>query len=350
VDYEHLVRSGTPIGLALRVGPLDIIPADAAALVPDRLALLARRLLRTARDGGLSPTEFQLDFDCAESRIGEYVLWLQTFRRAVAPVPVTVTVLPCWLGRAAFADLAGACDGFVLQVHSLERPGSPDEIPALCDPTRARRWIRQAARFGVPFRVALPTYGYTLAFAPDDRFVGLAADGPRAEWNSEAGIRTRTVRADAVALAGLVRDLRRQHPTALTGLLWYRVPVAGDRLNWSWRTLDSVVRGEPAEGRIEVCVRSGAAGVFDLSLANRGTAGCPVDVEVAVSCGRITGADALAGSRLVWTSDGCGFVVGAGDAAEDAWLRPGQERALGWVRIADSGEESIDVQIVSGRR
>ncbi len=38
-------------------------------------------------------------------------------------------------------------------------------------------------------------------------------------------------------MAGLVRGWTEGHPKELTGILWYRLPVAGDRNNWTWPTL-----------------------------------------------------------------------------------------------------------------
>jgi len=38
------------------------------------------------------------------------------------------------------------------------------------------------------------------------------------------------------AAAGLVREWTRERPEELAGILWYRLPVAGDRLNWPMPT------------------------------------------------------------------------------------------------------------------
>jgi hypothetical protein len=41
----------------------------------------------------------------------------------------------------------------------------------------------------VPFRVALPTYGYVLAFDRNDKFIRLSAEGPAKEWPDGAQLR-----------------------------------------------------------------------------------------------------------------------------------------------------------------
>ena len=159
VDYQALAQSKRPVGLALRVGPYagSFASTNAAAIY---LAELAQRLVAEARTAGVTPSELQLDFDCASARLDGYRTWVEAIRTRVAPVPLAVTALPAWLGQAAFKPLVRAAGAYVLQVHSLERPKGFDAAFTLCDPTAASRAVGAAAEIGVPFRVALPTYGY----------------------------------------------------------------------------------------------------------------------------------------------------------------------------------------------
>jgi len=215
------------------------------------LAGLAREIIASARTAGLQAAELQIDFDCAESRLDGYKTWVQAFKRSVADTPVVITALPSWLNRKAFARLANAADGYVLQVHSLERPTSPDEPIILCDPAKSQKWVARAARIGVDFTVALPTYGYLVAFDESGRFIGLSAEGPSQNW--PAGFIVKRVMADAPALATLVKRWRHDRPAAMKGIIWYRLPVETDQLNWTWTTLSTVIKGVEPKGDLRSC-------------------------------------------------------------------------------------------------
>jgi len=65
----------------------------------------------------------------------------------------------------------------VLQVHSLERPKDINTRFELCDSKAARRAVDLAGKVGVPFRVALPTYGYLIAFDSEGKYLGLSGRG-----------------------------------------------------------------------------------------------------------------------------------------------------------------------------
>jgi hypothetical protein len=53
--------------------------------------------------------------------------------------------------------LLSAADSSVLQLHSVQSPGT-----CLFAPTQAQRWSRQYALIALPFRLAFPAYGSAL--------------------------------------------------------------------------------------------------------------------------------------------------------------------------------------------
>jgi hypothetical protein len=287
LDYPTLAKTGRPIGLALRIGsyPGPFLPpsrtaeqlgfglpgqtardpalasSSAQANAPkapsplrsagavqndattDYLVEVAASLVAEARANGVSPAELQLDFDCATSKLDGYRVWLEAIQRRVAPLLVTITALPSWLRSSAFERLAQAAPNYVLQVHSVERPASFDAPFTLCDPAEARSAVERAGRLGVPFRVALPTYGYVLAFSTNGQFLGLSAEGPRRNWPANA--RLREIVSSPRELAALLHGWTADRPAAMRGIIWYRLPVPSDRRNWSWPTLDAVISGMP---------------------------------------------------------------------------------------------------------
>lgn len=237
VDYATLSKLRQPIGLALRIGPY------AGPFTNDNIATYitdtAARIVTEARTNGVTAGELQIDFDCAEAKLDGYRVWVEAIQRRVAPTPVTITALPSWLNARAFKRLAAIATNYVLQVHSVERPRNISAPFTLCDPVLADRAVESAGRLGVPFRVALPTYGYTLAFATDGKFLGLSAEGPRPNWPTNAQLRE--VTSDAVALGSLVRQWTASHPVAMQGVIWYRLPVVTDKRNWNWETFQQVI-------------------------------------------------------------------------------------------------------------
>lgn len=202
-DFGQLKSFGRPVGLAIRMGyyPGPFRADDQAGKL---LVDLATRLVKEAERNQCSLHELQIDFDCAESKLEGYRVWVKAIRQAVKPVSITFTALPSWLDCPAFDGLARAADGYVLQVHSVEPPGKMDGPIRLCDPVCTRRWVEIAARVGVPFRVALPTYSCWLVFNREGRLIKVNTNPYRPYC--EDGGRIRKVEADPFAMADLVQE------------------------------------------------------------------------------------------------------------------------------------------------
>jgi hypothetical protein len=337
LNYGALRLGHQPVGIVLRVGPfsgpfaVDDKPATA-------LTGLARALVAEAASNHLDLAELQLDFDCAESKLDGYRCWVDAIRGAISPVPLVITALPAWLGQPAFRDLAEHADGVVLQVHSLERPRSPEAAFTLCEPEAARRAVTRMAEFGRPFRVALATYGYTIAFSADGKFLGLSAEGPASTWPT--GAQTRDVRSDPSATAGLVRQWTASRSEFMRGVIWYRLPVAGDRLNWTWPTLDAVMAGRTPSARLRAGARQPEPGLVEIEILNDGDGeySGPASVKATWSPGRLLASDALNGFGKFEV--GTNFMIFQ-RADQAVKLGPGQRSTIGWMRV----EECTGVQI-----
>lgn len=342
LDYVSLRASQTDVGVALRVGsyggPFEA-EADGTRLV---LGLAADLLVKT-RAADLVIAEFQIDFDCAESRLGGYRRWLAALKDVTGTTPLTFTALPCWLDHGEFAELAEAADGFVLQVHSLSRPASINAPLTLCDTSAARAAVERAARFGQPFRVALPTYGYLLAFDSLGRFVGLSAEGPSPRW--PADVRVRALRSDPAEMATLVRAWRADRPPNMTGIIWYRLPTRDDRMNWRPPTFSLVIAGRTPQGRLLAETRRTEPGLVEVHLLNSGQASVPLDAAVRVRWhdARLLAADAIGGFQRVDAAadDEMRLVPTARTVVAE--LRPGESKTIGWLRLSEPGEVQVDV-------
>lgn len=346
LNHQALVASGRPVGLVLRIGPYSgRFAADDK--IAQYLKELVVSLLDESRSAGLNPAELQIDFDCASSKLAGYRQWIDVLRVAAAGTKLTFTALPDWLGRADFPALARAADGYVLQVHSLEKPVGPDEIFQLCDPDRAWAWIEKASRIGAPFRVALPTYGYRLAFDEENKFFALAAEGSDPAW--PVGTRVQTVSTDPTLMAGLVRKLSTTTPAGCAGIIWFRLPVAGDRLNWDITTLRVLLRGETPASRLSVEADWLSPGLAEVRVVNQGERDESLPKAVAIYWSgdeRVQTGDGLGGYALSSATDGVAGVTLTGmPALSTQRLLPGRSRKIGWLRF--SHEVSLTVHFAS---
>ena len=337
MNYHVMQYAAGPVGIALRIGNFSG-PFSREDERIRRLRLLASELLLEAKTNRVAVTELQIDFDCAETKLDGYRLWVEALKQAVAPIPVTITALPAWLNRPAFRRLIDTADGYVLQVHSLERPRSSHAPFVLCDPTAAKRAVRKAARLRRPFRVALPTYGYLVAFDSAGKFAGLAAEGPAPEWPDEFNLRE--VRADATALAVLIADWTSTHPAALQGIIWYRLPVKGERLNWSWPTLVEVMAGRIPAADVRVETRAVPPGLVEIDLVNVGHAdsSLPPFVKAHWTGGQALAADALGGFEIAARRPNTLLL-----STRNGKLSPGARRTIGWIRLATDTEVKVEL-------
>lgn len=340
VDYAALRRLPYPVGLALRIGPFA--GPFAAEGEPAAVILgLAESLLNDATARQVKVSELQIDFDAAESKLPGYRVWVEAIRRRIAPVPVVITTLPSWLDSPGFAPLVQAADAFVLQVHSFERPADLRTPFDLCVPAQARRAVERAGLLGRPFRVALPTYGYLVAFDAAGKFVGLSAEGPVKSWPAQ--VQLREVRTDPAAMAELVRHWSAARPATLTGVIWYRLPSSHDTLNWRWPTLAAVMQGRTPQARLVAELRHPEPGLVEVALTNTGEADHAGAAGLALRwpAGTLLASDALGGfARVDATARSLQF-RGQG---QNLRLAPGERRPIGWLRFKDHAE--VEVQIL----
>ena len=316
VDFAALRKFGSGISAVLRIGPCK--PESA-----DEVCAVARQVARRFRAELPALTELQVDFDCAQSQLAGYRVWLSAIRSAVAPLPVCPTVLPSWLEAPDFQDLARESGGYILQVHATERPRADAPETALCEMERARRWAERANKFGVAFRVALPTYTYVVAFAPDGKILGIVAEGESPLWPE--GTLIRAFRPDATQCAALIAAWEKDRPAALKSVLWYRLPVSSDALNWRWPTLNAVLAGRAP--RSDLRIEQNGASPVDIALFNAGESDEPMPVSLVA---RAEEADGVGGYRADLRGGEVVFHLAPELAA--ARLAPGTRHPVGWVR------------------
>lgn len=339
-DYAACRRGGSSVGLAIRINAYSgEFEADGA--VTRHLVQVVSAVLASARSGGVKPVELQVDFDCPTARLAGYCLWVQAVSKAAAPVPVVITALPSWMGSRDFGKLVEAADGFVLQVHSVDPRLLTAEGGVLCDPLAALAAVERAGEFGRPFRVALPTYSYLAGFDKAGKLVGLAAEAGRSSWSD--GVRLVRVSSDPSAMAALVRGWTADRPASMTGVIWYRLPVTGDKLNWHRQTLAAVAAGRCPRAIVTATAARAEPNLSEIIICNEGDADSPLPPELSVSWSgaELVACDGLAGMQIV---SQCKTNVRFAPRDEAVGLiRPGQTIKAAWVRLDKDTEIRVDV-------
>ncbi|GAA5476815.1 hypothetical protein Hhel01_00290 [Haloferula helveola] len=332
-EVEEVIRQRLPVpgcGLVVRVGQSAAALDWSAAQCEDLEEVVASL-------AALGPSEIQLDYDCPQRRLGVYRRLLARVRKAAEGVPVVPTALPSWLAEKEFAELARESPGYVVQVHSLTLPRTPDDPVVLLDPDLARGAVAKAAAIGVPFRVAMPTYGCEVWFDRNGKVIDVISEDLPPEGVTPA--KRSYAYVDPAIGAKLVAEWMQSPPVNLTGIIWYRLPISTDRRNWPWQTLEKVSRGEvpTADVRVERKV-NGRAG--DVTILNQGSA--PVRLpERVIARGAIVAADAVGGYRLEKGGRETVFRFGG---AEWSWIEPGERVIVGWITSRDK-DASITLEI-----
>jgi len=348
-DYLGMGEAIHEIGLAIRIGPVGA--AGAGAMEEDStqtklICATAVAEIDRAKAAGFEVKELQIDFDCAESKLAGYQNWVKAVKRAIAPVPLVITALPSWLKHREFGAVAREAGSYILQVHSLHKPAGPDADMNLCDADEARTAVAVAGSFGVPFRVALPTYSYLAAFSPGGKLLGLSAEGVMPTW--PVGTLLRAMRSDPQSLAGLVREWSSARPPFMSGIIWYRLPVLQDTMNWRAATLNAVAVGRTPKAKVDIVVVHSKFGLLDIYLRNDGEAdgvlGC--DGVVDWSGAGLVAAEGIGGfERLDGPAGSVTFH--AVDVPVGRWIAPGEQIEIGWLRLSADTEVHSHVSSLS---
>ena len=214
--------------------------------------------------------EWQLDLDCPERLLNSYAAFLADLRPAIAPLRLSVTVLPCHLSCHGIAKLAGACDEIILQVHGVEIPKDPKQKPELLKRSVAEKAIRRAEELELPYRVALPCYGQRLLYTRGTgKCLGTASEeaGPEVDSLYES----RFCQPDAADLLALRQQaLASPH---CRGLVWFRLPVKGDRFCWDRESVRMLQQGDLPMPGMTTRWAEKSLGLCELILENRGILG-----------------------------------------------------------------------------
>ena len=319
VDLDVLRGDGRPVIAVIRLdGQLPNLDSEA-------ISQQLQQLLSTWQASGLNLKGVEIDHDCASARLPAYTALLRALRQQLPPeLALSITALPAWLDSSALTALLAEVDSSVLQVHAVSRPEN-----GLFQPRQALQWAKAyGEKTRKPFYLALPAYGVALLENPDGGapWVESEVSLPR------AGVR-RELMAQPEQVASLLDDLKRQPPAHLQGLLWFRLPLPGDRRAWPLTTLQAVVHGQPLHSAIQLSLeQQGPLG--ELRLINQGTVGAALPRQLQITAQGCEAGDALGGYRLHQPlGNPVTYTLQPNDPRPP--LAAGQSLAVGWLRCSE---------------
>ncbi|MGN8344030.1 DUF3142 domain-containing protein [Pseudomonas sp. SMV71] len=322
IDPALLKADGRPVIAVIR------LDGQLKALDQDEVIAQIQQVLSDWQAQGLAPVGVEIDHDAGNGRLPAYGKFLHQLRQVLPEsLRLSITALPAWLDSPALPGLLATVDSSVLQVHAVSDPRQ-----GLFDPKQARRW---AERWGAvttrPFYLAMPAYGVAL----------LTKDGGGPVVESEVPIdrvgERRELLADPQQVAGLAADLRADPPKHLAGLIWFRLPLAGDRRAWSLTTLSAVARGDNLDSRLALQLEE-RGGLYDIRLVNQGNLDSPWPQRLTLAVGACDGVDALAGYTLQQSPGLLTFT-----RIQQGRLAAGAQRAIGWARCTKIEQGAFNV-------
>ncbi|QZP34465.1 DUF3142 domain-containing protein [Pseudomonas sp. DR48] len=322
INPALLKRDGRPLIAVIR------LDGQLKALDQDEVTAQIQQVLGDWQGQGLILSGVEIDHDAGSARLPAYREFL-THLRAVIPasVPLSITALPAWIDSPELPALLATVDSSVLQVHAVSDPRR-----GLFDAVQAGKWAKAWSRItSKPFYLALPAYG--VALLPG------ASGAPVVE--SEVPVervgKRRELLADPVQLSKLAAELRADPPARLAGLIWFRLPLAGDRRAWSLNTLGAVARGDVLDSHLSLKL-SAQDGLYDISVSNPGNLDSAWPERVTLAVQGCDGADALAGYALQQSPDLLTFT-----RQREGRLPAGGQRGIGWARCThiDQGGSNV---------
>lgn len=147
----------------------------------------------------------------------------------------------------------------------------------------------------------------------------------------------RELQAQPQELAALHEQLRQRSPANLRGIVWFRLPLAGDKRAWPLATLRAVARGEPLHGAPVLHITR-ANGISEILLSNTGNLSVALPRQLDLPAQACDAADALRGYSWRHSDDGLQFT-----RKQNGRLAPGERLSIGWARcrVIDQGTLNV---------
>jgi hypothetical protein len=317
VDNDLLRLDGRPVVAVIRLDG-QLTRLDTTVIGPQ-----IRALVNAWQRSGLNLRGVEIDHDCATSKLPVYAELLRALRQQLPnELALSITALPAWINSPALPEVLQAVDSSVLQVHSVDRPEA-----GLFNKHKALAWAQAYADLSLkPFYLALPAYG-----------MALSTDGTvESEAPLPGGGRRLEMQADPMHVAKLLSELQDTPIPHLSGLIWFRLPLADDRRAWPLVTLQAVMQQQPLRSDLQVTVLQ-HGNSYDIRLVNRGnlSAALPQRIYANEAC---EFGDGSLTYRLQQTTYAVEFV-----RQQPGYLPAGQISILGWLHCSQMDQGGFSV-------
>jgi hypothetical protein len=191
----------------------------------------------------------EIDHDSASSKLPAYHYFLKKLKALLpAELKLSITALPAWLNSADFTALFSSIDELVLQIHSVSDPRL-----GLFDAEQGWQWVQQLSKISaVPYLIALPAYGSAVISTASGYKV--ESETPLRDQRQSANA-VQELMADPQMLQAFVQKLQNQTDEKLKGIIWFRLPLEGDKRVWPLSTLIAVAQQGVLTPNIELEIR-----------------------------------------------------------------------------------------------
>ena len=130
----------------------------------------------------------------------------------------------------------------------------------------------------------------------------------------------------------------------MQGVIWYRLPVETDILNWRWLTLSSVMAGRIPRDSVRVEVEYPEPELAEIVLVNDGETDQPAGAKIEVGCKGedVIASDGLRGYAVTRTDSGSICLEYRGEKIFST-IRAGERWKIGWIRLKKEMEVKTHV-------
>ena len=327
---KHEVALAIRIGSGSGAGETGNLGWDPAAV---------EKVLKTLRPMSKHTKTFQIDYDCPTGKLANYVKLCVVLKKEFPDHAFEITCLPDWLDREDFQALVNSVDRFVMQVHGVSGYGGAG---TLCDPRLAQLTAERCGEFGVPYLIALPTYRHAVRRNAEGKVIEVVSEG----GGMKPGVAYELMSARQDEMAQLVRAWKVDRPAFMQGVIWYRLPVEGERMNWTWSSLQRVMCGEEVDLSWKVRFDREANGSYVMVLEDDTEASLewPTALHVSWSSGFCVASDT--GREYQFESmDRQRGVTCRWKAIDPRPVPPGVKIKVAWFRFSEEVSVPMNVEI-----
>lgn len=308
----------------VRIEGLAASEKEYAALGP-KIAKLVRACAQKAAER-IGIEEIQVDFDCPESKLGSYAVWLNEIRGALPEnLPLSITAVPSQMNAKNFEKALEHCDYFTLQIHNIANYGGELKI---FDAETALKEVLRADRLGKNFMVALPTYSH---------FVEIGENGSPAKILSEnfSGVscgphgRIKKISSDFFEVEKLSSEIKKLKLKNFRGEIYFRLPCGNEISNWSLESFLAVAKGEKLKMSHRVFAVE-AGGIAEIWLENAGNVDLCAPFEALCKIENAKYCDGINGFAFKGRTKGGLLFENGEDLAFK--LKPNEKIKIGWAK------------------